>query len=243
MSIYADTAELKKLFEQVPPSNEEDTVRRGAFKTALKHQPINPKKLEEQGVMPYAGDENLISMTGRSSVPLRHLPVKPKKDDEVDEANDKPIFKAASKAQLKKRGQQVATIRPVCDECGLSDKVVKASYDLGDTTKDYYWECERCNTVVQRISTFPLDEAKPIFKAATPAQLANRPKNTETLIEELIPHILDEMQNDSENESLRLYNFYIDSFEAKKKIIDDTLIYLCGWSLDTLIKDTLGTEG
>jgi hypothetical protein len=46
---------------------------------------------------------------------------------------------------------------PKCKECKKSDKVVIASYKLRNGKKDKYFECERCNCVVKRISKFKID--------------------------------------------------------------------------------------
>lgn len=47
--------------------------------------------------------------------------------------------------------------KPKCKECNKNDKVVMVHYNLGYAKKDYYYECERCNCVVKRISKFRLD--------------------------------------------------------------------------------------
>lgn len=46
---------------------------------------------------------------------------------------------------------------PKCQYCGKADKVVVAHYGHESVRKDFYWECERCNCVVKRISKFKLD--------------------------------------------------------------------------------------
>ena len=56
-------------------------------------------------------------------------------------------------------------LKPKCKECGKSDKVVVAIYGkvvgLNDRyvvgLNDRYYECERCYTVVKRISKFKLN--------------------------------------------------------------------------------------
>ena len=55
------------------------------------------------------------------------------------------IFKAAKPEEVKKRRNQMP--KPKCEECGKDDQVVRATYH----DEAAYWECERCNCVVEPI--------------------------------------------------------------------------------------------
>jgi hypothetical protein len=88
MSLENDITQIKILVE-------EDTTRRGIFKKTINHQPIDPKKIEEQGVMPNSPADSLMSKAGKTGITLRH-----------DMQPNKPVFKAADQEEVSFRQEQ-----------------------------------------------------------------------------------------------------------------------------------------
>ena len=57
----------------------------------------------------------------------------------------------------------------------------------------------------------------------------------EDQINNLIPTIMSEMESDEENESDRLLAYYLRCNTQEKAVVDNVLMYLCGWSFETLL--------
>lgn len=53
---------------------------------------------------------------------------------------------------------------------------------------------------------------------------------------DIISTLQEAIREDDENESAKLIAFYEDSNEAKKEVINDVFIYICGWGIDSLIQ-------
>ena len=47
-------------------------------------------------------------------------------------------------------------IKPKCQECGKTDKVVKAFYGRDNEVWEEDWECERCNCVVEVVKDYTI---------------------------------------------------------------------------------------
>ena len=58
----------------------------------------------------------------------------------------------------------------------------------------------------------------------------------EDQINNLIPTIMSEMESDQENESDRLLAYYLRCNTQEKAVVDNVLMYLCGWSFETLLR-------
>ncbi len=54
-------------------------------------------------------------------------------------------------------------------------------------------------------------------------------------ISNIIPTIFTEMESDGENESEALLHYYLDSNPQERAVVDNVLMYLCGWTLTTLL--------
>jgi hypothetical protein len=58
----------------------------------------------------------------------------------------------------------------------------------------------------------------------------------EDQINNLIPTIMAEIESDGENESDRLLAYYLRCSTQEKAVVDNVMIYLCGWGFVTLLK-------
>jgi hypothetical protein len=54
-------------------------------------------------------------------------------------------------------------------------------------------------------------------------------------IRNLIPTIFAEMESDGENESEELLEYYLNCNQQKRDVVDNVLIYICGWTFETLL--------
>ena len=54
-------------------------------------------------------------------------------------------------------------------------------------------------------------------------------------INNIIPMIYAEMESDGENESKRLLNYFIRCNAQERAVIDNVMMYICGWTFETLI--------
>jgi hypothetical protein len=52
----------------------------------------------------------------------------------------------------------------------------------------------------------------------------------------LIPALMQEMQSDGENESKELLRYYTGCNSQERAVINNVMIYLCGWSFETLLE-------
>lgn len=57
----------------------------------------------------------------------------------------------------------------------------------------------------------------------------------EEKINNLIPTIFAEMESDGENESEELLNYYLDCTREEQAVVNNVLMYLCGWTFPTLL--------
>jgi hypothetical protein len=57
----------------------------------------------------------------------------------------------------------------------------------------------------------------------------------EEKINNIIPTLMGEIESDGENESDRLLNYYIGCNSQEKAVVNNVMIYLCGWSFETLL--------
>jgi hypothetical protein len=55
-------------------------------------------------------------------------------------------------------------------------------------------------------------------------------------IENLIPTIFKEMSSDGDNESKALFDYYQRCNTPEQAVINDVMIYLTGWSFETLME-------
>jgi hypothetical protein len=54
-------------------------------------------------------------------------------------------------------------------------------------------------------------------------------------ISNIIPTIFVEMGSDGENESEALLDYYLHSTAKERAVVDNVLLYLCGWTFKTLL--------
>jgi len=54
-------------------------------------------------------------------------------------------------------------------------------------------------------------------------------------INNLIPTIFAEMESDGDNESEKLLAYYLDCNVQERAVVDNVLMYLCGWTFETLL--------
>ena len=207
------------------------------------------KRLFEQGPMPRSKEEEMDGLMGKSTSPL---------------PDDAPVFKAATSKEVASRpkpqgaykiveyptGRIVHVGKSVLEYLKLSNLVSWTDNIDVDVIGHWQFDADDWGKINRYIDDVGISfgdaavtEAKPIFKAATPDQLAQRPKNIEDQIENLIPNITDAISSDDTNGSYDLYRFYTNSTVETKQVINRIFITLCGWSLETLIERTLGTEG
>jgi len=58
--------------------------------------------------------------------------------------------------------------------------------------------------------------------------------------ERLVAHIFEQMANDDEDQSQMLAEVYLSANDAGKDVLDRAFICLCGWQLQTLMKQVDG---
>jgi hypothetical protein len=61
-------------------------------------------------------------------------------------------------------------------------------------------------------------------------------------IECIIPYILDQMNSDDQNQSEGLFNYYKECNQAEKTVINEIMMYLCGWTFETILENN-GLKG
>jgi hypothetical protein len=54
-------------------------------------------------------------------------------------------------------------------------------------------------------------------------------------ISNIIPTIFIEIESDGENESEALLNYYLDCTAKERAVVDNVLMYLCGWTFETIL--------
>ena len=60
---------------------------------------------------------------------------------------------------------------------------------------------------------------------------------------DVIAKIFEEMETDCDWESSRLLDLYLQADEKERAILDAMLVYLCGWSMETIIREIHCEEG
>ena len=55
-------------------------------------------------------------------------------------------------------------------------------------------------------------------------------------INNIIPMLMGEIESDGENESDKLFAYYLRCTTQEKAVINNVMIYLCGWSFETLLE-------
>ena len=58
----------------------------------------------------------------------------------------------------------------------------------------------------------------------------------EEQINNIIPVLMGEMESDGENESDLLLNYYLRCNTQERAVVNNVMIYLCGWSFETLLE-------
>ncbi len=58
----------------------------------------------------------------------------------------------------------------------------------------------------------------------------------EDQINNIIPTLMGEMESDRENKSKKLLRYYIACNQMEKAVVNIVMIYLCGWSFETLLE-------
>ena len=58
----------------------------------------------------------------------------------------------------------------------------------------------------------------------------------EIQINNIIPTLMGEIESDGENESDKLLAYYLQCNTQEKAVINNVMIYLCGWSFETLLE-------
>jgi hypothetical protein len=54
-------------------------------------------------------------------------------------------------------------------------------------------------------------------------------------ISNIIGTIFAEMENDGENESVELLDYYLHCTAKERAVVDNVLMYLCGWTFKTIL--------
>jgi hypothetical protein len=54
-------------------------------------------------------------------------------------------------------------------------------------------------------------------------------------IQNLIPTLYAEMESDGENESEALLDYYLQCSAQERDVVDNVLMYICGWTFETLL--------
>ena len=68
----------------------------------------------------------------------------------------------------------------------------------------------------------------------------------EEKVQNIIPTLYAEMESDGENESEELLAYYLDCNAQERDVVDNVLMYLCGWTFETLLAKcglTIGEKG
>jgi hypothetical protein len=55
-------------------------------------------------------------------------------------------------------------------------------------------------------------------------------------INNIIPTLMGEIESDRENQSKELLNYYMECNQVEKAVVNNVMIYLCGWSFETLLE-------
>ena len=55
-------------------------------------------------------------------------------------------------------------------------------------------------------------------------------------INNIIPTLMGEIESDRENESEELLNYYMGCTSHERAVVNNVMIYLCGWSFETLLE-------
>jgi|RhiMetdeSRZDD1v2_1073273.scaffolds.fasta_scaffold3565770_2 hypothetical protein len=56
------------------------------------------------------------------------------------------------------------------------------------------------------------------------------------LINNIVPTLMGEIESDGENESKELLYYYMACDQVEKAVVNNVMIYLCGWSFETLLE-------
>jgi hypothetical protein len=57
----------------------------------------------------------------------------------------------------------------------------------------------------------------------------------EEKIQNLIPTLYAEMESDDENESEKFLVYYLSCNAKERAVVDNVLMYICGWTFETLL--------
>jgi hypothetical protein len=57
----------------------------------------------------------------------------------------------------------------------------------------------------------------------------------EEKVQNLIPTLFAEMESDGENESEELLEYYLNCNQQERAVVDNVLMYICGWTFETLL--------
>ena len=55
-------------------------------------------------------------------------------------------------------------------------------------------------------------------------------------INNIIPTLMGEIESDRENESEELLDYYIRCNTLERSVVNNVMIYICGWSFETLLE-------
>jgi hypothetical protein len=58
----------------------------------------------------------------------------------------------------------------------------------------------------------------------------------EETIHNIIPTLMGEIESDQENESKELLGYYMECNTQEKAVVNNVMMYLCGWSFETLLE-------
>ena len=54
-------------------------------------------------------------------------------------------------------------------------------------------------------------------------------------VQNIIPTLFAEIESDQENESEALLRYYLDCKPEARDVVDNVLMYICGWTFETLL--------
>jgi len=54
-------------------------------------------------------------------------------------------------------------------------------------------------------------------------------------IQNVIPTLFAEIESDGENESEALFDYYLQCSAQERDVVDNVLMYICGWTFETLL--------
>jgi hypothetical protein len=54
-------------------------------------------------------------------------------------------------------------------------------------------------------------------------------------IQSIIPTLYLEMESDGENDSEELLEYYLNCNQQERDVVDNVLMYICGWTFETLL--------